>query len=418
MATSLLEKLFAIPAFQHPTTDTPSLAQAFYDFLVDLRPIWKRRTLNALPTTHAEALTVMQAGDIGVIHQPNATRSIEWLQTQGKCIDHIQAGQSTLANAGHGAFARRFLPQGTVITGSPLHHVFRSFFDMYDFNPGQQRHRDSPHRGYQLLLNYCYGDNESTLLLCPYGPSVNYINHNQSLTNVEVRWAAHGTTAHNSSWLNLSPNEMMGNTKVSLGFDFVATRDIPEGTELFLDYGDTWEAAWLAHAQQWAAPRHEWLNYTSAAQMNKVLADDQLLRTQEEQQQDPYPSNLELRCHSDLPNTVGLKWPMDEYGIPCRIRKRWHDEKTNRMVYDVEWTDELEEDDEEDGPDKLEHKTRIDTTRGVPREGIKFFDLPYTTDLHLKEAFRHEIAIPEHMVPAQWKDLALGSPLHTTSVEL
>jgi hypothetical protein len=289
---------------------------------------------------------------------------------------------------------------------------------------------DSPHhhrveRRYQLLLNYCYGNkDESSMLLCPYGPGVNYINHNQSLANVQVRWAAHGTTAHNSSCLHLSPHEMLTMGSVGLGFDFEAIGDIAQGTELFLDYGYAWEAAWQTHVQQWAtvvaAPsRHEWWNYTSAAQWNQILADDpsSVLQTydevQQQQQQQRNTSNLELRCHSNLPKIlkskkIRLKWPMDEYGIPCRILSRWHEETTNRIVYDIKWTEELEEehdDDDKDGPDKLQGTTRNITLCDVPREGIKFVDLPYTTDLHLKEAFRHEIAIPEHMVPAKWKDL-------------
>jgi hypothetical protein len=96
VATKLLQTFFAIPALQQVTTtttatatttddNTPAVSHALYDFLIDLQSNWKCRTLHALPATHAEAVTVIHTGgglggaDIAVIHQPNATRSMEWL---------------------------------------------------------------------------------------------------------------------------------------------------------------------------------------------------------------------------------------------------------------------------------------------------------------------------------------------------
>ena len=107
-----------------------------------------------------------------------ATRDQEWLQRHGTCGDHIRAGLSTLPQAGHGAFASRYLPEGTVVAQLPLIHVTnRSRLNMYHFSK-EDPTRPSPEEGQrppQLLLNYCYGHNESTLLLCPYGPIVNYM---------------------------------------------------------------------------------------------------------------------------------------------------------------------------------------------------------------------------------------------------
>ena len=41
----------------------------------------------------------------------------------------------------------------------------------------------------------------------------------------------------------------------------------------------------------------------------------------------------------------------------------------------------------------------------VPRRGMKFIDLPYQSDQNLKAAFRHEIGVPNHIWPENWKDL-------------
>lgn len=40
----------------------------------------------------------------------------------------------------------------------------------------------------------------------------------------------------------------------------------------------------------------------------------------------------------------------------------------------------------------------------VPRDLIIMVDVPYTTDMHLPNAFRHYIAIPDDMFPEAWKD--------------
>jgi len=52
--------------------------------------------------------------DIGFLLQKNASRSIEWLNINGRCIDHIVGGLSTIEGAGHGAFAKRNIPKDTI----------------------------------------------------------------------------------------------------------------------------------------------------------------------------------------------------------------------------------------------------------------------------------------------------------------
>jgi hypothetical protein len=71
-----------------------------------------------------------------------------------------------------GAFAKRDLPKDTIITGTPL-LVFHNntWFDMYDFQDCDhgviaRNSTDGPY-GQQLLLNYCFAHQESTVVLCP-----------------------------------------------------------------------------------------------------------------------------------------------------------------------------------------------------------------------------------------------------------
>ena len=143
----------------------------YEDVLIPIRNLWNTRLVNALPETYKEAL-VAQDHDIGTIHQPNATRSIQWLKENGKCVDHITPGKSTIEGAGNGAFAKRNLQEGSIITGSPLHHIpFReTMIPMYKLNDGDGSlsfHNMTDKTGSQILLNYCFGHSQSSLLLCP-----------------------------------------------------------------------------------------------------------------------------------------------------------------------------------------------------------------------------------------------------------
>ena len=84
--------------------------------LLPIKEIWNSRALNALSKSFGEASIAYQE-DIGTIHQPIATRSLEWLEENGKSVDHIVPRKSTIIGAGHGA------------SGSPLHYI--AFKDDY-----------------------------------------------------------------------------------------------------------------------------------------------------------------------------------------------------------------------------------------------------------------------------------------------
>jgi hypothetical protein len=154
----------------------PHHRMVYEDAIIPIKSIWNTRTVNALPETFEEAL-VAQEYDIGMVYQPNATRSIEWLEENGKCIDHIYPGQSTIDGAGHGAFAKRDLLKGTIISGSPLLHVpfNNAFMPMYRIHTHEETVYVDTREvvSQQLILNYCFGHSETPLLLCPckYGVS-------------------------------------------------------------------------------------------------------------------------------------------------------------------------------------------------------------------------------------------------------
>ena len=389
-AQQLLEKSSEV--YNHPD---------LHQLLVDIRAIWNSRTLNALPTSFEQAELAIRE-DIAATYQPAAMRGLDWLEEHGKCIDHILPGQSTLEGAGHGAFTKRDIAMGGIITGSPLHHIpLKEFMDIYDFQRDEEgRWQRGQYIGRQLIMNYCYGHGDSSVLLCPYGAGVNYINHNQTLVNVKIQWARDGTTAHMDSWFEKSPPEMALDSSSHLAFDFVATRHIKKGEELFMDYGDAWEQAWKAHTSSWR-PEHAWAHaYLNGHEWNERMKDTPL-RTETESFYDPYPTTLQIRCHTKLVDVKQWRsitqwgWSMSEYGYPCRILKRERDD--DELVYDVEVTTEAK--------DRWHdfRGIRISVQNKVPREAIRFLDLPYTSDIHLRRSFRHEIGIPDDMLPNAWR---------------
>lgn len=88
-----------------------------------------------------------------------------------------------------------------------------------------------------------FGHPDSTLLLCPYGNNINYINHNRQEANLKIRWATNFPSGHNQTAVEKGPFDMFSKTEQPfLAFDYVATKNIAKDTELFLDYGDAWVA--------------------------------------------------------------------------------------------------------------------------------------------------------------------------------
>jgi hypothetical protein len=241
------------------------------------------------------------------------------------------------------------------------------------------------------MLNYCYQHPQSTVLFCPYGSGINYINHHRERANVRIQWAQNFTVGHNQSMLDGPLADLLATPKPKLSFDYVATKDVKEGEELFLDYGDEWIAAWEMHVATWK-PLPNAASYSSARSMNAEFPDS-ILRTEEEQAADPYPPNLELRCHKGLFNAAGktdFTWHINDVGLPCRVLFR--DVYKDRVLYTVEL--------EFAHGQKVTRSQRAD----VPRQSLAFVDVPGTTDMHQPNAFRHPVGIPDDMYPEHWKD--------------
>jgi hypothetical protein len=126
-----------------------------------------------------------------------------------------------------------------------------------------------------------------------------------------------------------------------------------------------------------------------------------------EQEFDPYPEHLEIRCHSFLLENdpvESFSWEPYEYGYSCEILDR----------YTLPWPSRTSEPGEQATDDGFRYDVRIHAVEDdspifverteVVRSALAFFDATGTTDIHLPHAFRHPIGIPDDMVPDAWRD--------------
>ena len=171
--------------FTHWRKVMPTVSSDIWDDLWDtfVRRTAFNETSRVLASFHHDdptELPKLLRGDTTLtqLRRQQATQTPEWLNEYGTCGDHLKAQPSTLSQAGRGAFTSRDLPQGTLVAALPLIHLTnRSLRDRFDpFQEEPEQDADSPiKRPPQLLLNYCFGHNESSLLLCPYGPISSYM---------------------------------------------------------------------------------------------------------------------------------------------------------------------------------------------------------------------------------------------------
>jgi hypothetical protein len=132
----------------------------FWGLIKGQGPIWKTsRAMNALPDDYTTfSKKIFNKGGSSQQHFDRSIRDISWLEENGQCMDNIKVGQSENPDAGRGAFANRFIPEGGLVAPAPLIHIPKwDYLKM--FKPIDDRDRnlrvipdmDGP-MTYQLLL--------------------------------------------------------------------------------------------------------------------------------------------------------------------------------------------------------------------------------------------------------------------------
>jgi hypothetical protein len=203
---------------------------------------------------------------------PAGKRDPAWIKENGQCLENLIPKRSTVPDAGFGAFAQFEMKKGDIVVPAPvLHVVDKEALMLYE--RGVKNPED--HKiGMSLLVNYCFGHSESSMLLCPM-TSAMLLNHcsTREMTcgpngpNAEVRWSS-GWDAPSHEWRTKSLEEIHEQPRRLLSFEVIATRDIAPGEEVFIDYGVEWEKAWIRHVELWKPPTIG-DNFVSAQQANQ-----------------------------------------------------------------------------------------------------------------------------------------------------
>jgi hypothetical protein len=308
-------------------------------------------------------------------------RPVEWLRSNGICLDHIRPSISEIPHAGRGAFATRSLPQGTVVAPIPLLPI---------------KSRDAlrrPDGTWQLLLNYCYSHPQSSLLLVPYAPVVNLVNHgSKGDANVRIQWST--STLFSGAHL-LKQRNIFESNPSGLLMELVAIKDLKEGDEILLDYGEAWQAAWDHHTKEFSPFEND---YEYASESNRQF---HFLKTSDEFLVEKYPSNLRTTCYYKFESTYKagpINWipPQLQFQnlFPCTILQRFEANNTYTVLIQ--------------NPETKLNTVKIPdahVVQNVPRYAIRLDDKMRSSDQNLKEAFRHEIHIPDDIFPISWRDL-------------
>ena len=386
-------------------------------------------------------------------------RTVDWIRDNGMCIEHLIPGRSTIKQAGQGGFAQHRIRKGELVVPAPTLQVAdRRALTIFDDS-------GNPH-GTQMLLNYCFGHKDSSLLLCPDTNAI-LVNHCSDRTkecgpkgpNAKFQWAS-GWDPDTPTWLTMSVDDIAKEVGRGLSLEIVALRDIEPGEEVFMDYGEEWEEAWAAHVASWAPPE-DGREYKSVKELNNdphgldmFVSHD--LRSEIDH---PYlftgcfyyPTDLDNEENWIPDENVDLdELPDDEmlqrYGDdgseyvqdysshgdgsywPCALLYEELDE--NEAVYANDADDATKSGESTGASAKKLPATYIVriiergyheygempwTERALPRflynfprESIHVFAKPHQSDQQLTGAFRHHIPLRDDMVPEVWKNVKDG----------
>jgi hypothetical protein len=271
-----------------------------------------------------------------------------------------------------------------------------------------QNAADKGNATHQLLWNYCYGHRKAEILLCPTTQAA-MINHDSGKTNVEIRWATKDGKDYTVGSLDdLAVNQTeMESYNTRLMFEYVATRDIQAGEELYLDYGSEWEEALKEHVEHGSSQRDS--RYVPAKVMNEesrpiVKSVDSSMPNHslecniypnvfappDSSGWEEFTSNQAVDKNNWPPNfKAWYKYNDFAAWYPCRVIEA----NSQRGVYDIEMMI------------KPISALRVGRRyRNVPRNRIRFADGLYQSDQHLAWSFRHYIPIPDSIFPLRWRE--------------
>ncbi|KAL3925864.1 MAG: hypothetical protein SGILL_000113 [Bacillariaceae sp.] len=222
---------------------------------------WLLNTTSMTLRTDENASFAIREGDLGAdlktfsrqipkkdIPKKRPGHSVEWLRKNGVCVDELTFDESEIEGAGHGAYSKHGFRKGQVVSHAPLLALKRDDLVINELVFKRKPGTDEPTeeigketlKGEELLKNYCFGHPDSELLLFPYSPMINYINHDAENPNTIIRWV----DGENNEYLDMHPIDVMEQHGGTLRMEYVAIREIAPDEEVTIDYGPAWVKAW------------------------------------------------------------------------------------------------------------------------------------------------------------------------------
>ena len=377
-----------------------------------------------LPNNWRHLKKVQEAGGTFEYRFPDMVKSPAWLEKNGLCVDNLEMKASTIAGAGRGAFARRPLQENEVISPIPTTIIGdASLLDMYDVIPGGgtdpmgrplpagNYYNYTQPRGQQIALNYCYGHPESSLLLLPLAPMVNYINHADGEdglpeANAVLRWAEHEKIMNDYATQDNLVQDVTNHRSHLVTLELVALRDIAVGEEIFIDYGPDWSDAWTDYTSR-ASMAQPGATWPLKAEDLRQVFDHKPFPVRVTDENNPYPSGVVTACFMTLDQ---MPDGVPHYNAAGEDLYQWKGDASNVKGADLTYCDLIDRTETPEGSWNYTVRTRYqeDTfieVLHVPHDAVTVVDLPYHSDIHHPEAFRFPIGIPDEIWPQHWRDL-------------
>eukprot|EP00539_Tryblionella_compressa_P012070 CAMPEP_0178807154 /NCGR_PEP_ID=MMETSP0745-20121128/16764_1 /TAXON_ID=913974 /ORGANISM="Nitzschia punctata, Strain CCMP561" /LENGTH=1120 /DNA_ID=CAMNT_0020467107 /DNA_START=31 /DNA_END=3391 /DNA_ORIENTATION=- len=345
------------------------------------------------------------------------------------CLDNMRQGVSAVPDSGRGAVSTKPFAKGQVISVAPLVYVEDRSSAM-----GLSPKNNALNATTQLLESYCFGHRHASLLLCPTTHAA-LINHASSTNgedpriepNVQIRWASPDIWPFSNMIDELSGNlhrpedhvlrakesDIASFQSTRVAFEYVAIRDIQEGEEILLDFGQEYENALREHFDK-MEDSFEVSALKEQRQQKKLGQQPHLELTPDEAVQQysyecklypniPHGSSDWEECSTDSmmnqdnwPQEFNAIYASNEFAAwyPCHVV----DSSTGtsdsiHMLYHVEVFSK--------GSDSSQVTRRL---KNCPAERIRLVDKPYQSDQHLPWAFRRYIPLSDDIFPFQWRD--------------
>lgn len=395
---------------------TPKLKDDVLDFILG-------KILGTAAGTHAKVVrslipahpgklqTVKDMGGTFAYRNPDLVKTQKWLDKYATCVDNLVAKVSTIPEAGRGAFATRDLKKGQIIAPVPLLHIAKDdvtfMFDiivetLQDGGVTAAYDMDKP-RGQQLLINYCFAHPESSMILFPTSPMVALVNHaNPEKANARLTWSKNKHWGNSFDSQDMTPAELADYHHVSLTMELYALRDIAEGEEVFIDYGRDWEEAWNTHMANYKNT-----DWPLRAEDLRVEYKTKPFKTTKELEQDPYPAGIVTACIVQTMEMEDGKRKVNDEGNEITLFEGPVEFKkfTGGGMHHCEIIDRQESGDHFYNYTIIEQRSEgVIQVERVPHAAITFANLPYTSDIHHKDAFRHPVGVPDVIFPQAWRD--------------